>query len=575
MPNEFFFGTLNTIDKRVAYSRQRQRGVRHDNRLLPQAPRPGDPPTVVVSTELPHAVERVVCTLQEPQQQTVVLQPAGDDWDLLNWRYFQTWQARLPAYAAGTTVRYTIAAYPAGGGDPLPADEGQTFSYTVGQPGPPQWAHEAIIYQIFPDRFHPGAGHSWREAQSMSDIHGGTLQGIVENLDYVADLGFNCIWLNPFFPDETHHGYHATDYFDVEPRLGDMSVVRRLVEEAHARGIRVLLDFVANHWSSEHPTFRQARADRNSDYYHWYRWREWPDDYETFFGVRELPQINVDHPAAREHLLRAADFWLSDVGFDGYRLDYAHGPSHDFWRAFHDTVKSARPDAWIFGEVVETPPVQLSYDGRLDGTLDFLLMQALRDTFAFRSNGVAQFDAFLNAHERFFPPHFSRPSFLDNHDINRFLWLVGGDRQKLKLAALCQFTLIGPPIVYYGAEVGVTQERDIVQGERHVLEEARQPMRWGGAQDDVLHLFYHDLIHLRRAHPALWRGDRRTVYLDDEAGLYAYTRSDEHETVLVALNLGDHPHRFEAAGHSFDLPPWAGDVQIFAADVRAGARGRR
>ena len=562
--NEFFFGTLNTIDKRVANTRQRQRGVRHDNRLLPQAPRPAEPPTVVVTTELPHTIERVVCTIHEPEPQRVVLQPAGNDWDLLNWRYYQTWLGQLPAYAAGTTVLYTIVAYPAGGGEPLPADDGQTFSYLVGQPGPPLWAREAIIYQIFPDRFHPGPGRSWRKAQSMSDIHGGTLHGIVENLDYIAGLGFNCLWLNPFFPDESHHGYHATDYFSVEPRLGDMSIVRRLVDEAHARGIRVLLDFVANHWSSDHPTFQQARASRNSEYYHWYNWQEWPDHYETFFGVQQLPQVNLDHAAARDHMLRAAHFWLSDVGFDGYRLDYALGPSHDFWRAFRATVNEVRPDAWIFGEVVETPPVQMSYDGRLHGTLDFLLMQALRDTFAFRSNGVAAFDAFLNAHEQYFPSHFSRPSFLDNHDINRFLWLVDGDRRKLKLAALCQFTLSGPPIVYYGTEVGLSQERDIVQGQRHVLEEARQPMRWGTAQDADLRRFYRDLIQLRRAHPALWRGDRRTVYLDDAAGVYAYTRSDKHETIVVALNLGDHARHFRAAGRTFDLQPWRGDVQILA-----------
>ncbi len=560
--NDFIFGTLLTTEKRVAQLRAQRQGVRHGYRLQPQAVRGGEAPQAIVTTATEQAIERVVCTLHTPEARQIELQRVGIDWDLLNWRYLHTWRGALPAYEAGATVRYSIAAYPAGGGEPIAADDGERFSYLVGEPGAPAWAQEAVIYQLFPDRFHPGAGRAWRQARSLSDIHGGTLQGIIDNLDYIAGLGFNCIWLNPIFPDNTHHCYHATDYFSVEPRMGDLADARRLVQEAHARGIRLLLDFVANHWGSHHPTFRAAQADRRSDYFGWYHWREWPGDYETFFGVRELPKINVDHPAARQHLLEAARFWLTDVGFDGYRLDYALGPSHDFWRAFRSAVKSAKADAWMFGEVVDTPPVQVSYDGRLDGALDFLLMQALRNTFAFRSNGVAALDAFIQAHDAFFPRHFSRPSFLDNHDVNRFLWLVDGDVRRLKLAALCQFTLSGPPIVYYGTEVGLSQQRDVVQGARHVMEESRQPMLWGAAQDGDLRRFYGELIRLRRAHPALWRGQRRTLLLDDEAGLYVYERYDEQQRLATALNASDRPQRFSAGGQTFDLAPWSGDVAL-------------
>lgn len=560
--NDFIFGTLLTTEKRVAQMRVQRQGVRHASRMTPQGVRGGERPEIVVHTETDQAIERVVCSMHTPEKRTVELRRDEVGWDLLNWRYRYTWRGTLPAYDQGTVVRYVIDAYPAGGGEPIAADGGERFSYLVGEPGAPSWAQQAIVYQIFPDRFHPGNGNGWRKAWSMGDIHGGTLQGIIDKLDYIADMGFNCIWLNPFFPDDSHHGYHATDYFSVEPRLGTLDDVRRLVAEAHARGIRLLLDFVANHWGREHPTFQEALADRHSPYYDWYHWRQWPDEYETFFGVRELPQINVDNPEARQHLLEAAEFWLADVGFDGYRLDYALGPSHDFWRAFRETVKAANPEAWIFGEVVETPPVQLGYDGRLDGTLDFLLMQALRNTFAFFKNGVATFDAFLQAHEAFFPDHFSRPSFLDNHDVNRFLWLVNGDRRKLQLAALCQFTLAGPPIVYYGTEVGLSQERDVVQGARHVLEESRQPMRWGAAQDATLRRFYRNLIQFRLAHPVLWRGARRTLLVDDGAGVYAYERADEEERVVVALNLSDHPRRFTVAGRRFELEAWEGDVRV-------------
>ncbi|MDX1662882.1 MAG: glycoside hydrolase family 13 protein [Candidatus Promineifilaceae bacterium] len=566
--NEFIFGSLSTLEKRVAYLRQQAGGVSHLHRLSPRTPGADDAPSVHVTTELSQPVERVVCHIVDPELVEVELERAEITWDLLNWSYQQQWRGQLPAAPAGTIVRYRIVAYPAGGGAPLPADGGVRFSYLVGSTAPPAWAREAVIYQILPDRFDPGRGRRWRKAQHLGDIYGGTLRGIIERLDYVAELGFNCIWLNPFFPDESHHGYHATDYFAVNPRLGTLDDIRELVDAAHQRGIRLLLDFVANHWGSGHPTFQEALRERSSPYHDWYHWDRWPDEYRTFFGVRDLPQINVDHPAAREHLLQAASYWLRDIGFDGFRLDYALGPSMDFWTTFRAVVKAVQPDAWIFGEAVEAPPVQLRYAGRLDGTLDFLLMQALRDTFAFHTMDVAALDRFLNLHNSYFPRDFLRPSFLDNHDVNRFLWLAGGDVHKLKLAALCQFTQPGPPIVYYGTEAGLSQERDVVQERGNILEEARMPMIWGEDQDIELLAFYRDLIRFRRAHPVLWQGERRTVTVDAASGLYVYTVSGEGlETVTVALNAGGQVQRVDAGGVEFKLHPWSGVARSHAAVV--------
>jgi glycosidase len=485
------------------------------------------------------------------------------EWDLLNWGYLQYWQCELPPRPNGTIVRYTIEALPVGSGAPVKADDRAVFSYYVEDPAPPSWASEAIIYQIFPDRFHPGGGNQWNDSTDLRRVLGGTLKGIIENLDYVAGLGFNCIWLNPFFPDDTYHGYHASDYFSVNPRLGTDEDLLELVDQAHARGIRIVLDFVANHWGSQDPTFQAALADRSSEYHDWYIWNQWPHDYQTFFSVKDLPTVNVDNPEARSHMLEAVRYWLTEFDFDGYRLDYALGPSQDFWTDFRATVHKTKPEAWIFGEVVETPETQLRFWGRLHGCLDFVLQQVIRQTFAFQEMSVSAFDAFLNRHEAFFPAEFSRPSFLDNHDVNRFLWLVGDDRRKLKLAAMCQFTLSGPPIVYYGTEVGLSQNRDIVSPRgMHEMAEARLPMLWEEDQDDELLDFYRWLIHFRRQHPVLWRGSRRTVHLDEVASTYAYLRSDDQESIIVAMNLSDKRQHFEAAGRDFDLAPWAGRVQV-------------
>ncbi|HEX6385594.1 MAG TPA: alpha-amylase family glycosyl hydrolase [Anaerolineae bacterium] len=565
--DEFAFGTLSTVEKRVARLRER-RGVHHHDLLSPRAPRAGETPLVTVTVELDKAIDRVVGTVREPAAATFTLHCVRTDWDLLNWSYFQTWQTRLPGHPAGTLVRYVVEAYPVDGSEPIPADNGATFSYVVGDPAPPAWAESAVVYQIFPDRFYPGDGRSWNQVKSLNDVYGGTLRGIIDKLDYIVGMGFNCIWLNPFFPDDTHHGYHATDYFAVNPRLGTMDDIRELVSKAQDKGIRLLLDFVANHWGSRHETFQAAVADRDSEYYDWYLWEKWPHQYKTFFKVKDLPQLNVDHPGVRDYLLRSVRFWLGEVGFDGLRLDYALGPNHDFWTELRALVREIRPDAWLFGEVVDTPATQLSYEGRFHGCLDFLLAQALRDTFAMGRMDLATFDNFLTQHEQFFPSTFSRPSFLDNHDMNRFLWLAGNDKRKLKVAALCHFTLSGAPIVYNGTEVGVSQECGMFEYGSQGMAECRQPMAWGEEQDKELLAFFKWLIHFRRQHPVLWRGRRRTLHLDEAAGTYAYSRSDDHETILAALNVSEETRTVtvsDEAGslsHTFILDPWSGDIFV-------------
>ncbi|HFE67016.1 MAG TPA: DUF3459 domain-containing protein [Chloroflexi bacterium] len=568
---EFVFGTLSTTEKRVAYLKERRRGVRHLHRLQPRAPRAGESPVITVTVETARVIERVECVLSEPDTAVIPLILYHNKWDVLNWAYMETWQAALPSQPDGALVRYRIRAIPADGSEPVWADDGAVFSYLVGDPAQPEWARSAIVYQIFPDRFYPGDGRDWNEVTNLNDIYGGTLRGVIQKLDYVADMGFNAIWLNPFFPDDnTHHGYHAIDYFSVNPRLGSLDDIRELALAAHDRGIRLILDFVANHWSSQHETFQEAARNPDSEFVEWYHWIDYPDDYETFFGVMTLPRVNVDHPQVRDYLLRSAQFWLGEMGFDGLRLDYALGPSHDFWTDLRRAAKNVNPDAWLFGEVVETPETILSYEGRMDGCLDFPLAQAFRDLFALGRMDLAAFDHFLAQQDAFYPATFSRPTFLDNHDMNRFYWLTGEDKRKLKLAALCQFTLTGQPIVYNGTEVGVHQEKGMNEPGSQGMVEGRQPMLWGEAQDGEIREHFRRLIQLRRAHPVFWRGERQTVHLDAAAGTYVYARYDDAEVALVGLNLSEErrvvtavfSHNGRTLEHTLTLDAWSGDIVV-------------
>ncbi len=582
------FGNLIDLEQRLGRHQADLAGVKHRHRLEPLDPVPGQPLRVVLTTSGPQPFEAARgWYVSEPPgagpgipADPVAFELFAQDaaWDTLAWGYVRRWVGVLPPQPAGTMVRYRLAAQRVGtAGEWVFADnqaatpEAATeFAIWIDAGGVPAWTHSAMVYQIFMDRFNPGQGREWLKPDNLAGFFGGTLRGVIEKLDYIRDLGFNTLWLSPLFASPSHHGYDAIDYYTVEPRLGTHAELLELIASAHTRGLRVLFDFVANHWSHRHASFQAALADRNSEFHDWYTWNAWPDDYETYFGVRELPQLNLRPGPARDHLLAAAQYWLR-LGVDGFRLDYAYGPSHDFWSDFYRACRTVRPDCWLFGEIIHTAEVQRSYAGRLDGTLDFLLSRALRETFAHGTWDLAQFEAFLAGHEAYFPPSaaFSRPAFIDNHDMNRILFAAGEDHARVRLAALVLFTLSGPPIVYYGTEVGVSQERPIHQNDFGIFEEARLPMQWDpGDPGQALRGHFRRLAHLRQAHPVLQAGTRRAVHVDAAAGAYAFLRESELGRVLVAINLGAAPAHLRLAVPGF--APAAQD-QLSGSLVRVSA----
>jgi glycosidase len=493
----------------------------------------------------------------------LALDPVGMTWDTLIWGYVAEWQGTLPAQSAGTVVRYRLGAWSGDGpesfadwpdvqaraeqaaaaffrGEPLPplnpprsrgggreddrAREGgadtplllaggvgggrpaHTFAYSVDRFRLPAWARQAVIYQIFVDRFYPGQGRDWTQTEDLLGFCGGTLWGVAEKMDYVADLGATCIWLSPIFVSPSHHGYDATDLTHVEPRLGGDEALRAVVSEAHRRGIRVLLDYACNHVSQYHPRFVEAKASPASPYRDWFTFDDSEIGYRTFFGVANMPQVNVANPAARQWLIDVARHWLRKFDVDGYRLDYANGPGPDFWTDFWTACKAVKPDCFCFGEIVDAPDALRAYAGRLDGCLDFHGGDALRRTFALGRWTEADLARFLARHYRFFsfnsaqdrPDDFLMPTFIDNHDVDRFLFLAGGDKEALRRAAAAQMKLPGPPIIYYGTEVGLNQAVSIQDGQGMHIN--RVPMIWDNEQDHDLLAFYKHLIRERQEH---------------------------------------------------------------------------
>jgi len=544
--DDFIFGTFATHESRLNHLTKLRGGITHAHKRFPLDPQPDQPIQIDLTLGPTH-----------PQDQAWTYwtndgsDPAGEngiasngfvtpmiavesEWDTLLWGYIRTFRGEIPAQSAGALVRYRIAA--GGKSTETFADDGAYYAFYVDNDPPPAWTKDAIIYQIFADRFFSQADDFPHVESKPSLKCNGTLKGIIDKLDYIADLGANVIWLTPVFPSPSYHGYDATSFFEINPRLGTQADFKELVDQAHARGMRVLMDFVPNHWSNEHPNFLEAQCDQNSPFFKWYTFEQWPNKYKTFFGVKTLPQINLRYAPAREHVLDAAKYWL-EFGVDGFRVDYCIGPTPDFYADFRRTTRTAKPDSWTFGEAVDPPDSQITFVGGMDGTLDFMLLEGLRNTFAFDKWNALQFADFLDRHEAYFPESFSRPSFLDNHDMNRFAWVTHNDFNRLKLAALCQFTLSGAPVIYYGTEVGLSQNNDVMQNGRAIHEEARLPMIWDYDQNKELLEFYRELCRIRKNESALRLGARETVFVNEDN--FVFRRSFEGQSILVALNLTD------------------------------------
>jgi glycosidase len=543
---DFIFGSLSSDDTRLNQLKARRGGVTHLQRRSPRDPLPGQAIQLELTLGPSHTQPRawVYWTNdgsdpegahgQAANGLAAPLELVDTEWDTLLWGYIRHYRGMIPAQAAGTIVRYRIST---DGQEETFADEGAYYAFYVDDDPPPAWAQDAILYQIFADRFYSPSQDFPRVEDKPSLKCNGTLRGITEKLDYIRELGANCVWLTPIFPSPSYHGYDATSFFEINPRLGTKEDFKELVEQSHARGLRVLMDFVPNHWSNQHPSFLEAATDPDSPFVKWYTFEKWPQEYKTFFGVKTLPQINLRHKPARDHVLDAAKYWL-DFGVDGFRVDYSIGPSPDFYAEFRRVTRAAKPDCWNFGEAIDPPDSQLTFEGGMDGSLDFIMLDALRHAFILGDWDGPRLAEFLDRHEAYFPATFSRPSFLDNHDMSRFLWLAKGDTRKLKLAALCQFTLSGAPIIYYGTEIGLSQIRDMRQNGRMIHEEARLPMPWDEQDLDLLE-FYSRLCKIRVEETPL-RGGTREL-LQAKGPILAYRRRDPNRSLVCVLNLSDQP----------------------------------
>lgn len=429
-------------------------------------------------------------------------------------------------------------------GTPTRADYFQLpFNHRADRFAAPAWTRDAVVYNIFPDSFAAGKRLA---PNGAPPCRGGTVRGVTENLDYIASPGFNCIYLNPIFAARSYHRYDTLDYYRIDPHMGAEDDLRDLVRRAHALGIRVILDGVFNHVSSDHPFFRDVlEKGRASRYYScFYALPETPrmpaagelPGYTCFSYVADMPKTNTADPFLRQYFCDIGAYWVRKFDVDGWRLDVANELDDGFLRAFRASVKAAKSDALIVGEVWENAAHYLGGD-MLDSAMNYDFRRYCRRFFAEQTVDAETFDTnvstlLLRYNENAL---FAQLNLLDSHDVSRFLSLCGGKTERMELAVLLQMTFPGMPCVFYGDEKGLCGESE---------PEYRRPMAWDASSP--LEEVYRRMIALRKTHPALRYGSFHTELAC--GGVYRYSRVWNSTKITVAMNLGAEPVKAEKRG---------------------------
>ena len=405
----------------------------------------------------------------------------------------------------------------------------------------PRWLKDAVIYNIFPDSFASGRRTISNTAcekpfgnSVVRGKRGGTINGIRDNLDYICDLGCNCIYLNPIFAAGEYHKYDLLDYFQIDPCFGTNEEFRALVQECHAKNMRVIIDGVFNHCGWNFFAFEDVvQRGEDSPYVDWFYSLSFPvirpdngeeiPNYECFAYERLMPKLNTGNPDVRAYFQNVGTHWIEQYDIDGWRLDVADEVDHVFWMEFCRAAKRAKPDVAIIGEVWQSAPFWL--DGRMfDSTMNYDMMKHCKRFFARGDIDAAAFDSRVTDMRMRYRTNltFGQLNLLDSHDVPRFLSLCGGDERRYRLAILFQMMFPGAPSLFYGDEQGIAG----------LLEnDYRAPMRF---EEGELVSFVRSAIALRNTYTCLRTGEYRT--LTATGGLYAFARYDAEARIHVFLN---------------------------------------
>lgn len=409
----------------------------------------------------------------------------------------------------------------------------------------PEWAKNKVVYQIFPSRFASSkrvTEKKWYQAPIGHNAKlGGNLRGIIEHLDHMKELGVDVLYMTPIFKAGSEHKYDTIDYYAIDPDFGTEDDLAELVKKAHEMGMRVILDGVFNHTSSQFFAFADVQEQgENSKYRDWYYIDSFPlkaqrhkkPNYKSFSYYGGMPKLNLQNPETAEYFINVGRYWIEKCDIDGWRLDVADEISHRFWKRFREAIKQEKPEAFLVGEIWHHAGDFLEgdeWDSVMNYTFYFSTLDFVaRDTIT-ASRFLANLD-FLrgNLNDKVYPVLWN---LIGSHDTGRFLHVCGEKGEKLKLAAALQLLMPGMPMIYYGDEYGMTGGGD---------PDCRRGMVWDEKyQDADIYAWYRTLIRLRKEYPCLTEGKEVERRTDDEQGLIVLTKELAGERMTVIFHGKD------------------------------------
>ena len=407
----------------------------------------------------------------------------------------------------------------------------------------PSWIDNAIVYQIFPDRFKRSKKSmessnldlmNWSEPSCLQGFRGGDLYGVIEKLDYLRDIGINCIYLNPIFSSAANHRYHTYDYFQVDPILGGNKAFDLLIEEVHKREMFIVLDGVFNHcgrgfWAFHHI----AENGTKSPYKNWFNLHNTPFNpypkenekcgYDSWWNDPALPKFNFNNLDVENYLLSVGEYWVKK-GIDGWRLDVAKEIPFTFWDRFNYQMKKINSEVWVIGEIWGDARKWLDkqyFDGvmnyrigwsTLSWVSDFKLSSSYKNPlYPLKNISSKKYIEIINLTHSWYSDKNDKCNLnlLDSHDVPRALNSLNNDENSLKLALFLMFLNKGVPCIYYGTEVGLSggQEpncresfpwnknykidirkflKDLISFRKNYISFINHGIKWSSIEDDVL-----------------------------------------------------------------------------------------
>lgn len=406
----------------------------------------------------------------------------------------------------------------------------------------PEWAKNKIIYQIFPSRFATSkevSKEEWYQApiDHRADLKG-DLRGIINRLDYLKKLGVDIVYMTPVFESPSSHKYNTVDYYKIDPSFGTEEDLKELVDKAHSLGMRVILDAVFNHTSTEFFAFQDVlKNEEKSPYADWYYIDSFPlkmewgtkPNFKTFSYFPGMPKLNLRNDEVAEYCIGVARYWIEKCNIDGWRLDVGDEVSHAFWRRFRKAIKQTNPEALIIGEIWHHAEDFL--DGEeWDTLMNYPFSFAIENFIANESITASEFLGQLgyiegNYHKKVYPLLWN---LIDSHDFSRFLYRCKENVDRFKLGVGLQLTWPGMPFIYYGDEYGMTGGAD---------PDCRRGMVWDEAyQNKEVYQWYKKLIQIRKEYPALTEGKTVDMFADDAHSIFAITKELDRKQITLLVN---------------------------------------